>query len=239
MNKLYIIGTPIGNLKDITIRALETLNEINIILCEDTRNSLKLLNHYNIKNKKLISYHKFNEKKISSFILELFKKEKKIALISDAGMPKISDPGNILIKKCHELNINVEIIPGPTAFSSSYILSPFEGNFTFLGFLKDKSNQRQKELKNLNEGIYIAYVSPYKLKKTLEDLKLIFENNIEVFLTKEMTKLYEKYYFGTPEKILEQLPEIIKGEYTITFEIKSLKIKKIKENKYKHLVKAK
>ncbi|VEU59376.1 16S rRNA (cytidine(1402)-2'-O)-methyltransferase [Mesomycoplasma neurolyticum] len=236
-NKIYIIGTPIGNLKDITLRALEILNEVDIILCEDTRRSLQLLNHFNIKNKKLISYHKFNEKKIANFITNLFNDEnKKIALISDAGMPKISDPGHILIKKCHELKINLEIIPGPSAFVSAYVLSPFEGNFTFLGFLKDKSSQRIKQLTALDEGVYIAYVSPYKLLKTLEDLEIVFKEKIKIFLAKELTKIHETHYYGTPNEIINFLPETIKGEYVMCFEIATQKEKKVKENKYKNLV---
>ncbi|WP_436359010.1 16S rRNA (cytidine(1402)-2'-O)-methyltransferase [Mycoplasma sp. 480] len=236
-NKLFIVGTPIGNLKDITLRALETLEMVDIILCEDTRVSLKLLNHYNIKNKKLISYHKFNEKEITNKIMDYFLENKKIALISDAGMPKISDPGYFLIKKCYELNISLEVIPGPTSFVSSFVLSPFEGNFTFLGFLADKSNQRQKEFKSLTKGNYIAYVSPYKLVATLKDLQTIFNQEIEVFLSKEITKMHEKHYFGTVESVLNSLPEVIKGEWTICFKYKKHTEKRQKINKYQQFSK--
>ncbi|WGI36315.1 16S rRNA (cytidine(1402)-2'-O)-methyltransferase [Mesomycoplasma lagogenitalium] len=231
-NKIFVIGTPIGNLKDISLRALETLKEVDIILCEDTRVSFKLLSHYDIKDKKLISYHKFNEKEITNKIIEYFNSGHKIALISDAGMPKISDPGFSLIKKCNELKINLEIIPGPTAFVSSFVISPFEGSFTFLGFLKDKSSQRIKQLKELNEGIYIIYVSPHKLIATINDLELVFKEKIKIFLSKEITKLYEKHYYGNAKEILEQLPESIKGEYTLCFKYENEKIKKEKVNKY-------
>ncbi|UWD33932.1 16S rRNA (cytidine(1402)-2'-O)-methyltransferase [Mesomycoplasma molare] len=238
-NKIFIIGTPIGNLKDITLRALETLKEVEIILCEDTRVTSKLLNHFKIENKKLLSYHKFNEKEMISKIFNLFHEGKKIALVSDAGMPKISDPGFWLIEKCYEENIQLELIPGVSSFVSSYVLSPFNGHFTFLGFLKDKSSQRTKQLENLNEGIYIIYVSPHKLISTLIDIDKVFGNDVKIFLSKEITKLYEKHYFGSPKDIMQNLPSTIKGEYTLCFKFEKPKEIRIKKNKYEKFSKFK
>ncbi|MBN3534586.1 16S rRNA (cytidine(1402)-2'-O)-methyltransferase [Mycoplasma procyoni] len=237
-NKIYIVGTPIGNLEDITLRAIKTLNLVDVILCEDTRVTQKLLNHLEIKNKKLISYHKFNEKEKIDYIFSLFEQNQKIALVSDAGMPKISDPGFILIEKANELNIKLEIIPGPNAAISSFVLSPFYGTFSFLGFLKDKSSQRQKELAELIPGNYIIYVSPHKLIATLEDLDSVFGDQVDVFLSKEITKMFEKHFLGNPKEILAQLPEVIKGEYTLCFKIKQEQKIKQKVNKYQKFSKA-
>ncbi|QJR44068.1 16S rRNA (cytidine(1402)-2'-O)-methyltransferase [Mycoplasma miroungirhinis] len=231
MTKLYIIGTPIGNLKDITFRAIETLQNVDLILCEDTRNSKILLDFYNIK-KPLISYHNFNEETMSNKVIDLIKNENKtIALISDAGMPVISDPGFYLIKKCYENEIDFDIISGPTALIHAIIKANFASQFTFLGFLKDKSEQRKNQLKKLDYGVYVAYISPHKLLKSLTDFDEVFnETDYKIFLIKEMTKKFETFYTGTAQEIIKQLNNNIKGEFVIVFNLK--KTKHLKINKY-------
>ncbi|AWX69308.1 16S rRNA (cytidine(1402)-2'-O)-methyltransferase [[Mycoplasma] anseris] len=231
--KLSIVGTPIGNLDDITLRALNTLKEADIILCEDTRVSQKLLKHYDITDKKIISYHNFNEKAISPKIITLIKqKNKKVALISDAGMPCISDPGFEIIYLAKQNGIFVDVIGGPTALIHALIKANFANTFTFLGFLKDKSGARQNQLKELIYGTYVCYVSPHKLISTIEDFKIIFDNNVKLFLIKEMTKIHEMSYEGTPQEILESLnnDNNIKGEFSLVFSILKPKIGKV--NKY-------
>ncbi|WP_330463151.1 16S rRNA (cytidine(1402)-2'-O)-methyltransferase [Metamycoplasma gateae] len=229
--KLNIVGTPIGNLEDITLRAIRILKESDIILCEDIRNSQKLLKHFNIENKQLISYHKFNEKLILKKIIFLILEGKNVSLISDAGMPCISDPGFNLISEANKNNIFVDVIGGPTAFTHAFIKSNLGSTFSFLGFLKDKSGERINQLKKFEPGTYVSYVSPYKLISTLNDFKDVFNDNIELYLCKELTKLHEKDYRGRPSEILSILEnQSIKGEFVLVFLIK--KEKHIKVNKY-------
>ncbi|RMA78629.1 16S rRNA (cytidine1402-2'-O)-methyltransferase [Metamycoplasma subdolum] len=231
--KLFVVGTPIGNLDDITLRAINTLKEVDIILCEDIRNSQKLLKHFEINNKSLISYHNFNERQVAPKIIKLIKEEnKKVALISDAGMPCISDPGFCIISLAKKENIFVDVIGGPTALIHAIIKANQSSTFTFLGFLKDKTLQRQNELKNLTFNTYVAYVSPHKLEQTLKDFALVFNNEIDLFLIKEMTKVFETTYEGKPLEILEKLNGNFKGEFTIVFTIK--KPASVKVNKYKN-----
>ena len=150
---LYLVSTPIGNMDDITFRALEILKKSDIILCEDTRRSLKLLNHYKIK-KKLVPYHKFNEKKICSTIIETIKKDKVVSLISDAGTPTISDPGLILVNKCIDENLSVHPIPGPSAVTSAISVSGFSDQYLFYGFLTKKESELDRTLNNLSNLNY-------------------------------------------------------------------------------------
>ena len=145
---LYLVSTPIGNMEDITFRALNVLKKSNIILCEDTRRSGKLLSYFKIKNK-LLSYHKFNEKKISSTVIDSIKKDKVVSLISDAGTPTISDPGLILVNKCIDENLSIYPIPGPSAVTSAFSVSGFSDQYLFYGFLTKKENELDKILKNL------------------------------------------------------------------------------------------
>ncbi len=229
--KLSIVGTPIGNLDDITIRALNTLKEADIILCEDSRVSAKLLKHFEINKPKLISYHNFNEKQISPKIIEYIKENKKVALISDAGMPCISDPGFEIVKLAKSEGIFIDVIGGTTALIHAIIKANFSNTFTFLGFLKDKSGMRRNELSSLSYGTYVAYVSPHKLISTIEDFLYVFNDSAKLFLIKEMTKLYEQSIEGSPQEILNILKEQnIKGEFTLVFNI--AKTKHIKVNKY-------
>jgi 16S rRNA (cytidine1402-2'-O)-methyltransferase len=228
MSKLYIVGTPIGNLKDITLRAIETLKSVDVIACEDTRVTRKLLSHYQIKNKKLISYNDKNEKKSSKGIIKLLEKNLSVAIVSDAGMPIISDPGFEILRETLKNKINYEVIPGVSAVTQSIVLSNMDTHYKFLGFLKPKTIQRQKQLKNLEFGTYITFISPYKLEKVLLDFKLVFKDEINIFLGRELTKKFETHYRGKPSEILLQIKDSIKGEFTMVFEIK----KKKKKNKY-------
>jgi len=213
---LYFVATPIGNLKDISFRAIETLNSVEIIACEDTRKSLILLNHYNIK-KRLIAYHKNNEYTSSNGIIELLKQGKNIAVISDSGMPIISDPGNILVQKLIENNLEYTIIPGANASLSALILSGFNPEkFTFIGFLPEKNKEKTALLENIKnyETTLIFYVSPYDLFKNIEDIANIFGNR-KACLVNEITKMFEKTIHFQLTDALEITP---KGEYVLVVE---------------------
>ena len=191
---LYIVSTPIGNLRDITLRALDVLNQSNIILCEDTRVSKKLLNYYKI-NKKIFSYHKFNEKRKVNTIIDFLKEGKIISLISDAGTPAISDPGRILIKNCIEENISIIPIPGPSAVTTSLSISGFSDQFYFHGFLSDTENSIKKEFeifKKLNCST-VFFISAQKLNKKISLLKEYFDDR-EILICRELTKLHETFY---------------------------------------------
>ena len=192
---LYIIPTPIGNLKDLTFRALEVLQAVDSIICEDTRRASLLLNHYQIK-KPLLVLNDFNESKTHQNILARLKNEEDFALISDAGTPLISDPGYKLVRECLANNIKVDSLPGPVSPIVALTLSGLPPDkFTFLGFLPDKSGHRQKVydgIKKINEefkNTYIIFLSPYKFDKTFTELKENF-GNINITLAKELTKIY-------------------------------------------------
>ncbi|MFW5780754.1 MAG: 16S rRNA (cytidine(1402)-2'-O)-methyltransferase [Bacillota bacterium] len=210
--KCYLVATPIGNLKDITLRAIETLKFVDIIACEDTRHTLRLLNHYEIK-KPLISYHEHKEKEGALQILDLISNGKNVALVSDAGMPCISDPGALLVQKLRENGVDLTVIPGASALTSAVSLSGLEGVFTFLGFLKGKRKQIDDTLiqyKNINTALVI-YCAPHDLQKTLD----ILHKNLGrrgVSLIKEITKIYEGVTYGYLGEISIDAP---KGEYVI------------------------
>ncbi|MBD5422943.1 MAG: 16S rRNA (cytidine(1402)-2'-O)-methyltransferase [Mycoplasma sp.] len=229
--KIFIVGTPIGNFNDITLRALETLKMVDIIACEDTRVTIKLLNHFDIKDKKLISYHNFNEKQSAKGIIDLvINKEKNVALVSDAGMPSISDPGFELIELAKKHSVTLEIIPGVSALTTAITASGLGPNFTFLGFGKNKKNQLENQIKELLPGTYILFSAPHKVQYLLE----IIDKNVKehiVFLAREMTKKYETFYCGTANEVLNQIKSNLKGEITVVLKI--LESKKIKLNKYK------
>lgn len=236
--KLYVCPTPIGNLEDITLRVLRVLKEVDLILAEDTRHSLKLLNHYDIKNK-LESYHEHNEMEKSEKIISLLKEGKNIALISDAGMPGISDPGEILIKKIHEENLKLTVLPGPSAMITALVASGQSTKyFAFEGFLPRK-NQKTKErlelLKNETRTI-ILYESPYRVRKTL---KLIYKElgDRKVSLCRELTKKFEEIKYTTIKEEIENLKgEENRGEFVIIIEGRSYsEIKKEESMKWKEL----
>ena len=192
MGKLYIVGTPIGNLQDITLRALETLKAADYIACEDTRTSMVLLNHYDIK-KPLIAYHKFNEISCSEKIIELVQGGSNVCLITDAGMPGISDPGAEVIAKCREMGIDVESVPGPTAFATAFALSGIkEPQFTFLGFMPDKYTDKVSVLKKYihSEIPLLFYVAPHDLAQTAKILYEVFGDR-KVWVVREITKMHE------------------------------------------------
>ena len=195
---LYFVSTPIGNLEDISFRAINTLKSCDIIACEDTRHSKILLDHYNIKVK-TIAYHKFNENNSADGIIALLNEGKSVAVISDAGMPVISDPGNILAKKLHENNIKYTIVPGANAGLSALILSGFDANqFAFFGFLSEKNKELKKQLNDIKtfNGTKIIYSSKYNLNKDLSSIYSVL-NNVNIAIVSEITKNkvgLEEYY---------------------------------------------
>lgn len=214
---IYFVATPIGNLNDISLRALETLKNVQVIACEDTRTSKVLLDKFEIKNKLLISYHKFNEQESSQNIIKLASEGKDIAVISDAGMPGISDPGNILAKKLVEAKIDFTVIPGASALTTALVLSGFDSrNFFFAGFLPEKKVEKDKLLSQIStlSSTLIFYVSSHNIKK---DIQYLFEQlgNRKACLVKELTKVFEtKYYFS-----LLSLPVIDeRGEFVLIVE---------------------
>ena len=229
MAKLYIVGTPIGNLKDITLRAIETLKHVDIIACEDTRVTKNLLNYFEIKNKKTIAYHDKNEKASSNGIINLIKEKNiNVALVSDAGMPVINDPGYEVIRQAIMNDIEIIIVPGVSATTTTIVLSNFDTHFTFIGFLKPKKGQRQNQLKKLNSGSYVAFLSPHRLMQELEDIASVIGNDTKVFIGRELTKKFETHYRGTVLEVMAQVKNEIKGEFSIAFEVP----KKEKVNKY-------
>lgn len=215
MGNLYVVPTPIGNLKDITLRAIETLKSVDYIICEDTRRAKILLNYYGIKNKKLLSYFAPHEEKKIPQILKILEKEK-VALITDSGMPAISDPGYKLIKACLEKGITIEVLPGPSAFLTALVGSGLPTDrFLFLGFLPKKGLQNfLKEYLNLDCTI-IFYESPKRILKTLEVIDQILEK-ARIVIAKEISKLHEEYIRGDLKEIKEILKnKKLKGEITV------------------------
>ena len=223
-NGLYIVSTPIGNLGDITLRAVEILKKSDYILCEDTRVSKKLLERYDIKSK-LIANHKFNEKKILSKIIEILKLNNIVALISDAGTPTISDPGAILVNECLINKINVFPIPGPSAVSSAVSISGFKEKYFFYGFFPEKNIQVKEDFENLSklDSSIVFFISSKKFNKSIEIIKKYFFKR-KILICREMTKYYEEY-IRTDIKNLEPFKDTPKGELTIVISEKE-KIKK-------------
>jgi len=224
---LYLVSTPIGNMEDITHRALNVLKKSNIILCEDTRRSGKLLSYFKIKNK-LLSYHKFNEKKVSNKVIDFIKNDKIVSLISDAGTPVIADPGMILVNKCIEENLNVHPIPGSSAVTSAFSVSGFSDQYLFYGFLTKEENKLESVLKNLSNLDYsiIFFIPASKINFYISKFKKYFFGR-KIVIAKEMTKIHEKFIRGKVESI-ENFTEPLKGELTIVLSevIKKKNIKK-------------
>ena len=211
---LYLISTPIGNLEDITLRSLEILKNSDIILCEDTRRSLKLLNHYNIK-KKLVPYHKFNEKKELNKVIKYLNEGRILSLISDAGTPLLSDPGHLLVRECLDRKISVCPIPGPSSITTSMSVSGFEDKFVFYGFLPKKEKELKKvllNLKDLNFSI-IFFVPGIKINFYLKHFKSYFFGR-NLFIARELTKIHETFYRESVDKI-KLFTSPLKGEVTI------------------------
>ena len=211
---LYIVSTPIGNLDDITLRSLEVLKKSDIILCEDTRRSLKLLNHYKIK-KKLIPYHKFNEQKELQKIIEYLNEGKILSLISDAGTPILSDPGLLLVKTCIEKEIKIYPMPGPSSITTAASISGFDDKFLFYGFLPKTENELVKvlsSLENLNFSL-IFFVSGIKINFYVKFFKEYFSGR-DIFVAREITKIHETFYRDTI-KTIKPFKTTLKGELTI------------------------
>ena len=220
---LYIVATPIGNLEDITLRATKILKQVNLIAAEDTRHTLKLLNHLKI-TKPLISYHRHNEEIKTEILIQELKKGKDIALVSDAGTPGICDPGEEVIKKCIREQIAVVPIPGACALINALICSGLNTKeFVFLGFLplnKKNRNEKIEEIKNTNKTI-ILYEAPHKLEKTLKELKIILENR-KVVLVRELTKIHEEFIREDIDDLIKRSKDI-KGEIVLIIEEKENK----------------
>lgn len=215
---LYIVPTPIGNLEDITIRAINILKEVDIIFAEDTRVTKQLLNHFNIQNK-LISSHLYNENQNEEKEIKYLKEGKNIAIVSDRGTPVISDPGYILVKNAIENGYNVVCLPGPTALIPALVMSGLSsGPFTFYGFLNSKESKRKKELELLKSTSYpiIFYEAPHRLIKTLNNIHEILGNR-KIAIVREISKKYEEVIRGTVENILKAV-ENIKGEIVLIVE---------------------
>ncbi len=224
---LYLVSTPIGNMEDITFRALNVLKKSDIILCEDTRRSGKLLSNFNIKNQ-LIPYHKFNEEKISDKIIDSIKKNKIVSLISDAGTPTISDPGMILVKKCIQENLFVFPVPGPSAVTSAVSASGFSDKYLFYGFLVKKEKELEKILNSLSNIDYslVFFIPAPKINFYINQFKKYFLDR-KIVIAREMTKIHEEFIRSKVE-LIKNLPQNIKGELTVVLSEKK-KEKKIKK----------
>ena len=211
---LYLVSTPIGNMEDITLRALNILKKSNIILCEDTRRSGKLLSYFQIKTK-LLPYHKFNEKKICNTVIDSIKKNNVISLISDAGTPTISDPGLILVNRCIDENLSVHPIPGPSSVTSAISVSGFSDQYLFYGFLTKKESELDRTLNNLSNLNYsiVFFIPAPKINFYLSKFKNHFSDR-KILIAKEMTKMYEDFIRGKVASI-KVFPENLKGEFTV------------------------
>ena len=235
-NHLYIVSTPIGNLDDITLRALEVLKKSDIILCEDTRRSLKLLSYYKIK-KKLISYHKFNEKKQISNIIEYFKEGKILSLISDAGTPLLSDPGRLLLNECVKKEIQVIPIPGVSSITAAMSISGFSDKFLFYGFLPKTENELIKVLASLSQNNFtqIFFAPSNKINFYIKIFKKFYSGR-KLVIAKEITKLHEAFIRKNIDE-LQIFKSSIKGELTLVISEDDKQIKNFNEEKIVNKVK--
>ena len=219
---LYLVSTPIGNMEEITFRALNILKRSDIILCEDTRRSVKLLSHFKIKNK-LLPYHKFNEKKMCDKIIDLIKKNKIISLISDAGTPSISDPGRVIVNKCIEENLKVYPVTGPSAVTSAVSVSGFSDQYLFYGFLTKKDNEVKNIFKNLIKLNYslVFFIPASKINFYISKFKEYFIDR-KILIAREMTKMHEEF-IRDDVKLVKDFPNNLKGELTIVLSEKFVK----------------
>jgi len=227
---LYIVSTPIGNLDDITIRAIDVLKNSDIILCEDTRHSLKLLNHLKIK-KKLISYHKFNEKKELEKIIKYLNEGKILSLISDAGTPSLSDPGRLLIQTCIQKNIKIVPIPGASSITASMSVTGFKDQFLFYGFLPKTEKELEKILSSLSQFSFsqVFFIPAIKINFYLKKFKQFFSGR-KLFIAKEITKIHESFYREDVDRI-NMFKSPIRGELTVVISEKNIKDKFFDEKK--------
>ena len=228
---LYLVPTPLGNLKDFTYRAVEVLQSVEVILCEDTRTSSKLLNHYGIQ-KPLSPYHQHNEHKIVEHLIAQLGAGKTMALITDAGTPGISDPAFLLVRACIKANIKVECLPGATAFVPALVNSGLTTNsFVFEGFLPLKKG-RMTKLKQLTteKRTIILYESPMRLVKTLDELATYFGDERQCCVSRELTKMFEENYRGSLKEVADYFRQkAVKGEIVLVVEGNPLKLKEIEE----------
>ena len=217
MSKLFVVPTPIGNLGDITLRSIEVLKSVDLILAEDTRTSSKLLKHYDIDTR-VESFHMHNEHKKLESIINKLRSDSEIALISDAGTPGISDPGFLLVRECINKEVEVECLPGPTAFVPALVSSGLPcDRFSFEGFLPIKKGRtkRLKELSNETKTM-VFYESPHRILKTLNDLSNYFDIESQISVSRELTKLYEETFRGTIKESVEYFEKNkTKGEFAI------------------------
>ena len=229
-NSLYIVSTPIGNLEDITLRAIEVLKKTDIILCEDTRRSIKLLNHLGLK-KKLVPYHKFNEKKQILKAIEHIKEGKILSLISDAGTPLLSDPGRLLLNSCLNAKIRIIPIPGVSSITAAISASGFNDKFLFYGFLPKRERELEKILSSLSDQSFsiIFFLPANKINFYLKKFKLFFPHR-KLLIARELTKLHESFYREEINK-LKPFSQTIKGEITVVISEKTTKIEKFDKEK--------
>jgi len=219
---LYVVATPIGNLEDISLRALKVLKEVDFVIAEDTRKTGNLLKHFNLPKKPFLSLHKFNERKQIKKIISLLKEGKNMALVSNAGTPAISDPGQRLIEEVHKENLEITSVPGACAAINALVLSGFSTEkFLFLGFLPKKKKKRIKELEEAKktEATLIIFESPLRVKRLLEELIEVFGARIKVAIVREMTKIFEEVKISSAEGLLKTLKSI-KGEVVVVVENK-------------------
>ena len=211
---LYVVSTPIGNLRDISLRCLDILRDSDTILCEDTRVAQKILNKYDIK-KKLISNHKFNEKRNLPKILEILKKNKSVSIITDAGTPSVSDPGNLIVLECIKNSIDIFPIPGPSAVTSAVSVSGFSEKYYFYGFFPEKQKNIKNDLEDLSkiDSSIVFFISPNKINKIIVHLKKYFAGR-KILICREMTKVFEEYTRCDVDE-LENYESTLKGEITI------------------------
>ena len=214
LNSLYIVSTPIGNLDDITLRAIEVLKNSDIIICEDTRHSIKLLNHLKIK-KKMVSYHKFNEKKQTKEVIKLINEGKILSLISDAGTPLLSDPGRLLLSECIKSKINIVPIPGASSITTAMSISGFSDKFLFYGFLPKTDNELNKVLTNLSNNSFsiIFFIPAIKVNFYLKSFKNHFSGR-KIMIAREITKIHESFYREDVDN-LKMFKNPLKGELTV------------------------
>lgn len=223
LGKLFVIATPIGNLEDITLRALRILKEVDFILCEDKRITSRLLNKYEIKTR-LISYHRFNENKSLDLILNYLKSSKNVALVSDAGTPLISDPGYNLIRTARESNIKIIVIPGPSALTSALSIFPLrKSEFLFLGFLPHKPSKRKKLLLSFSNRskVIVLFVAPHDFKKYISEIYEIYPS-VNVFYARELTKIFEESWYGNIKNLVNLASEKqVKGEIVLILDFEA------------------
>jgi len=218
--KLYLIPTPIGNLEDITLRAIRLLKEVDLVLAEDTRQTKKLFTHYEISTP-LQSYHTYNEHKKTAQIIELLQQQQTIALVSDAGTPGISDPGFLLVRECVNNNIEVESLPGPTALIVALVASGLPcDRFIFEGFLPQKKGRKTKlEKLSEEERTIVLYESPHRIMKLIDEIELYFGVSRKFCIARELTKIHEEFLRGTAFEIKQQIGERkLKGEIVVVIE---------------------